>query len=128
MGVASWLMTVCMTLLGPSTRVLVVVCGVEICPLVITLLENGSRFAPTMGLDGAVCKSGSDWYDSKSKLEVVWPSDGVEGCQEWSRRCWFKDPNYGGSPLRCEEECGGSIVFDLYVKMGKYGDDFGPRF
>ena len=35
--------------------------------------------APAMGLDGAVCKYGSDWYDSESELEFVCPSDGVEG-------------------------------------------------
>ena len=80
-------------------------------PLPITMLKNGSGFAPAMGLDGAVCKSRSDWYDSKSESEAVWPSDGVEGHREWSRRCWFKDPNCGGSPLRREEERGGSIVF-----------------
>ena len=30
----------------------------------------------------------------------------------------------GGLPLRREEERGGSIMYDLYVKMVKYGDDF----
>ena len=48
-------------------------------PLPITTSENGSGFAPAMGLDGAVCRSGSNWYGSESELEVVWPSDGVEG-------------------------------------------------
>ena len=109
-------MMVCMTMLGPSTEVLVVVWGVDMGPLLITKLENGSEFAPAMGLDGAVCKSGLDWYDSESESEVVWPLDGVEGHQEWSQWCWFKDPNCGGSPLRREEECGGSIVSDLYVE------------
>ena len=53
----------------------------------------------------------------------MWPFDGVEGRQEWSRQCWFKDPNYGGSPLKREEEHGQSIMSHLYVKMVKYGDD-----
>ena len=86
--------------------------------------KNGSGFAPAMGIDGAVCRSGLDWYVFESKSKDVWHSDGVEGHQEWSQQCSFKDPNYGGSPLRCEEEHGGSIVFDLYVKMVKYGNDF----
>ena len=77
-----------------------------------------------MGLDGAVCRSGSEWYDSESESEAIFPSDGVEGHQEWSRWFWCKDPNCGGSPLKREEEHGGSIVFDLYVKMVKHGDDF----
>ena len=81
-------------------------------------------FAPAMGLDGVVCKYGSDWHDSKSESEAVWPSDGLEGHREWSLWCWFKDPNCGGLPLRREEKHGGSIVFDLYVKMVKYGNDF----
>ena len=104
-------MTICMTVLGPLAGVLVVVWGVDMGPLPITKPKNGSRFAPAMGLDDAVCRSGSDWYDSESKSEVVWPFDGVEGHREWSRRCWFKDPNYGGSPLRREEETAGSIVY-----------------
>ena len=54
----------------------------------------------------------------------MWPFDGVEGHQELSRQYWFKDPNCGGSPLRREEEHGGSIVSNLFVKMVKYGDDF----
>ena len=72
-------MMVCMTVLGPPAEVLVVVWGVDMGPLPITMPKNGSGFAPAMGLDGVVCKSGSYWYDSKSKLEVVWPFDGVEG-------------------------------------------------
>ena len=71
-------MTVCMTMLGPPAEVLVVVWGVDIGPLPITKLENGSGFAPSMALDGVVCKSSSDWYDSESKSEAMWPSDGVE--------------------------------------------------
>ena len=103
-------MTVCMTVLGPPVGVLVVVWGVYMGPLVITKPENGSGFAPAMGLDGAVYRSSSDWYDSDSESAVLWPSDGVEGHREWSRWCWFKDLNYGGSPLRREEESGGSIL------------------
>ena len=102
-------MTVCITILGPLAELVVVVWGVDMGPLPIALPENGSGFAPAIGLDGVVCKSGSDWNDSESKLEVVWPSDGVEGHREWSLWCWFKDPNCGGSPLRREEERGGSI-------------------
>ena len=44
----------------------------------------------------------------------MWPSDGVRGCRQWSRRCQFNDPNYGGSPLRREEEREGSIVLVVY--------------
>ena len=51
----------------------------DVGPLPITKPKNGSGFAPAMGLDGAVCKSGSDWYDSESESEDVWSSDGVEG-------------------------------------------------
>ena len=85
-------------------------------PLPITSLENGFGFALAMGLDGVVCRSGLDWYDYESESEDLWPSDGVEGRQEWTRWCWFKDPNCGGLPLRREEERGGSIVSDLYFK------------
>ena len=53
-GGGSWLMIVCMTVLGPPAGVLVVVWGVDMGPLPITKLENGSRFAPAMGLDGAI--------------------------------------------------------------------------
>ena len=88
----------------------------DVGPVPITKLENGSGFVPSMGLDGAICRSGSDWYDSEFESEAKWPSDGVEGHQEWSQWCWFKDPNCGGSPLKREEERGGSIVSDWYVK------------
>ena len=47
----------------------------------------------------------------------MWPSDGGEGRQEWSRRCRFNDPNCGGSPLRREEEREGSIVLILNFKL-----------
>ena len=53
-------MIVCMTVLGPPAEVLVVVWGVDMGPIPITKPENGSGFAPAMGLDGAVCRFGSD--------------------------------------------------------------------
>ena len=77
-------MMVCMIMMGPPVEVLVVVWGVDMGPLPIPKPKNGSRFAPSMGLDGAICKSGSDWYDSDSESEAVWPSDDVEGLREWS--------------------------------------------
>ena len=49
-----------MTMLGPPIGLLVIVCGVDMGPLEISMLENGSRFAPSMGLDGAVCRYGLD--------------------------------------------------------------------
>ena len=61
MGGGSWLIIVCMTMLGPPAEVLVVVWpGVDMGPLLITKPKNGSGFAPAMGLDGVVCKSRSD--------------------------------------------------------------------
>ena len=51
-------MTVCITMLGPPAGLLVIFCGVDMGPLAITMPENGSRFEPAMGLDGAVCRSG----------------------------------------------------------------------
>ena len=59
MGGGSWLMTVCITVLGPLAGLLLIVCGVDMGPLAISISENVSRFAPAMGLDGAVCRSGS---------------------------------------------------------------------
>ena len=109
-------MMVCMTVLGPLAEALVVVWGVDMGPLPIIKLKNGSEFAPAKGMDGVVCSFGLDWYDSKYESEAIWPSDGVEGCREWYRCCWFKDLNCGGPLLKLEEERGGSIVSDLYVK------------
>ena len=77
-------MMVCLTVLGPLAGVLVVVWGMDVGPFPITKSENGSEFAPSMGLNDAVCRYGSDWYDSESESEAVWPSDGVEVHQEWS--------------------------------------------
>ena len=53
-------MTVCMTVLGPLAGMLEVVWGMDVDPLPITKPKNGSRFAPAMGLDGAMCRSGRD--------------------------------------------------------------------
>ena len=53
-------MKVCMTMLGPPAGLLVIVCGVDMVTLAMDMSENGSGFAPTMGLDGAVCRSGSN--------------------------------------------------------------------
>ena len=47
-------------MLGPLTGLLVIVCGVDMGSLEIVMPKNGSEFAPSMGLDGVVCKSGSD--------------------------------------------------------------------
>ena len=77
-------MTVCMTVVRPLAGVLVVVWGMDMGPLLITKPEYGFRFAPAMGLDGVVCRSSSDWYGYEFELEVVWPSNGVEGHREWS--------------------------------------------
>ena len=53
-------MMVCITILGPPTRLLVIFCGVYMGPLGISMSENEFGFSPAMGLDGAVCISGSD--------------------------------------------------------------------
>ena len=77
-------MMVCMTVLVPPAEVLVVMWGVDMGPLPITTPKNGSGFALAMGLDGAVCKSGLDWYDYESESEAMWPSNCVKGHREWS--------------------------------------------
>ena len=53
-------MTVCMTVLGPLARLWVTSCDVDMGPLAMGMPENGSGFALTMGLDGAVWRSGLD--------------------------------------------------------------------
>ena len=53
-------MTVCMTVLGPLSRLWVIGCGVDMGPLAKVMPENGSGFALAMGLDGVVCRSSSD--------------------------------------------------------------------
>ena len=63
---------------------LVMIFGIDMGPLPINPSEKGSRFAPAMGLEGAVCRCGSYWYESESDSEVVWPYGGEEGYQEWS--------------------------------------------
>ena len=70
-------MIVCMTLFAPHAGLLVTGCGVDMGPLYMAMPKNGSGFAPTMGLDGEVWRSGSDWYGSESELEAMLPSDGV---------------------------------------------------
>ena len=51
-------MIVYMTMLGPPIGLLVIIWGVDMGPLVIVVQKNGSGFAPAIGLDGAMCKSG----------------------------------------------------------------------
>ena len=70
-------MKFCMTMLGPPAWLLVIGCDVDMCPLAMVMPKNGSGFSSTMGLDGAIWRSGLDWYGSESKSEVVWPSDGA---------------------------------------------------
>ena len=53
-------MTICMTVLGPPAGLLVTGCDVDMGPLAKVKPKNGSGFAPAMGLDGAVWRSGSD--------------------------------------------------------------------
>ena len=48
----------------------------------------------------------------------MWPSDGVGDRYERFHRCRLSVPNGGGSPLRCEEEHGGSIVLDFMYETG----------
>ena len=53
-------MIVCMTVLGPPTRLWVTGCVVDMGLLAMAMQENGFGFAPAMGLDGAMWRSGSD--------------------------------------------------------------------
>ena len=53
-------MTVCMTMLGPLAKLWVTGCDVGMGPLAKVRPKNGFRFALAIGLDGAVCRSGSD--------------------------------------------------------------------
>ena len=50
-GGDSWLMIVCMTMLGPLAKLWVTGCDVDMGPLAKVRLENGSRFALAKGLD-----------------------------------------------------------------------------
>ena len=70
-------MTVCMNMLGPLIGLFVIGCGVDMGPLAMVMPKNGSRFSLVVGLDGAVWRSGLDWYGPEYKSEAVWPSDGV---------------------------------------------------
>ena len=60
MGGGSWLMIVCMTMLGPLVKLWVTSSDVDMGPLAKVRLENGFGFEVAMGLDGAVWRSGSD--------------------------------------------------------------------
>ena len=53
-------MTVFMTLLGPPIRLWLTCCDVDMGPLAMAMPKNGSEFAPAMGLDGGVCRFGSE--------------------------------------------------------------------
>ena len=53
-------MTVCMTMFGPLVGLWVTGCDVDMGPLAMGMPKNGSGFALAMGLDGAVCSSGSE--------------------------------------------------------------------
>ena len=53
-------MTVCMTVLGSLARLWVTGCDVDMGPLAKVRPKNGSGFAVSMGLDGAVWRSSSD--------------------------------------------------------------------
>ena len=59
MGGGNWLMTVCITVLGPLTTLWVAGCDVDMGPLAKVRLKNGSGFALAVGLDGAVWRFGS---------------------------------------------------------------------
>ena len=60
MGGGNWLMTVCMTVLGPLATLWVAGCNVDMGPFAKVRQKNGSGFTVAMGLDGAVWRSGSD--------------------------------------------------------------------
>ena len=66
-GGGNWLMTVCMTMLGPLSMLWVIGCDVDMGPLAKVKPKNGSELVLAMGLDGAVWRSGSDWYGSESE-------------------------------------------------------------
>ena len=53
-------MTVCITMMGPTVGLLVIVCGVDMGPLVIAIPKNRSGFALAMGLDDAIWRTGSN--------------------------------------------------------------------
>ena len=53
-GGGSWIMTVCMTMLGPLSKLWVIGCDVDMGPLAKVRMKNGSIFVLAMGLDGAV--------------------------------------------------------------------------
>ena len=53
-------MIVCITMIGPLSRLWVTACDVYMGPLAIAMPKNGSGFALAMVLDGAVWRFGSD--------------------------------------------------------------------
>ena len=53
-------MTVFMTMLGPPAWLLVIICGVEMGPLAMGMLKNGSGFVLSVGLDVLVWRSSLD--------------------------------------------------------------------
>ena len=53
-------MIVYMNIIGPPIGLLVTSCGVDRGPLAMSMLKNGFGFAPATGIDGVVCRSGSD--------------------------------------------------------------------
>ena len=60
MGGGNWLMIFCMTVLGLLAMLWVTSCDVDMGPLAKVRPKTGSGFALSMGLDGAVWRSGSD--------------------------------------------------------------------
>ena len=60
MGGGNWLMTVCMTMLGPLATLCVTGCDVDMGPLAKVRPENGSRFALATRLDGVLQRSNLD--------------------------------------------------------------------
>ena len=60
MGGGTWLMTVCMIVLGPLAKLWVTGFDVDMGSLAKVRPENGSRFALAVGLDGVVWRSGSE--------------------------------------------------------------------
>ena len=59
-GGGNWLIIVCITMLGPLSKLWVTGCDVDMGPLAKVRPKNGSRFVAAMGLDGAVWRFGSD--------------------------------------------------------------------
>ena len=60
MGGGNWIITVCMTMLGPLATLWVTGCDVDMGPLAKVRPKNGSGFVVAMGLDGVTWRSGSE--------------------------------------------------------------------